>query len=148
MTNHLTPSPESVVAESEHWMLAVNRNQNLLGKSMLVLRRPCEAVVALSQPEWLALHHQLGRVTRALAHLFSPDQINYAFLMNVDAQVHMHVIPRYASTRTWAGELFDDPHWGGSFGHEQRLLRPHVIERLAEDIRKALVEITPRHNDR
>lgn len=120
----LVPSPESVVEEGADWLLAVNRNQNLLGKTMLVLRRPCSAVADVDAAEWTSLHAELARVTRALQQLFRLDQMNYAFLMNMDAQVHLHVIPRYAAPRMWSGDEFTDPNWGSAFGHEQRPLEP------------------------
>lgn len=44
--------PETVVEDGELWTIAVNRNQNLLGKAMLVLRRPCTAVSQLELDEW------------------------------------------------------------------------------------------------
>lgn len=95
---------------------------SLLGKSMLVLRRPCTAVVDVNEREWAALRVELGRLVPALDTLFQPDQFNFAFLMNLDAQVHLHVIPRYADFRRWRGEEFLDAHWGSAFGHEQRIL--------------------------
>jgi hypothetical protein len=40
--------PESVIEERPSWTLAVNRNQALLGKTMLVLRRRCETVIDIA----------------------------------------------------------------------------------------------------
>lgn len=95
----LTLAPESVITEGASWTAAVNRNQNLIGKSMLVLRRPCTAVVDIDPHEWAALHGEIERLVSAITRLFAPDQFNFAFLMNVDRQVHLHVIPRYATSR-------------------------------------------------
>ncbi len=81
----------------------INRNQNLLGKVMLVLSRDCDDVRQLKDDEWLQLHRDIGRVTSALDSLFEPDHYNYSFLMNVDRQVHLHVIPRYEDQRAWRG---------------------------------------------
>jgi diadenosine tetraphosphate (Ap4A) HIT family hydrolase len=93
--------PESVIEERPSWTLAVNRNQDLLGKTMLVLRRHCTTVIDVGPDEWALLREELRRVVPALDRLFHPDQFNFAFLMNLDAQVHLHVIPRYASSRRW-----------------------------------------------
>ncbi len=137
------PDPESVVERAGSWTLAVNRNQNLLGKSILVLDRPCAAVTELTPDEWAELHQQIGRATTALAALFEPDQFNYAFLMNVDAQVHLHIIPRYQSARTWNGLEFADPNWGRAFGHEIRLLEADQLTHLAHEISSALNGLSP-----
>jgi diadenosine tetraphosphate (Ap4A) HIT family hydrolase len=134
----LTLVPETVVEEGELWTIAVNRNQNLLGKAMLVLRRRCTAVSQLEPDEWTSLHPQLCRLVDALTALYRPDQFNFAFLMNQDAQVHLHVMPRYATPRRWNGHRFDDLHWGEAPGHEQRIVRADALARLANEIRAHL----------
>jgi diadenosine tetraphosphate (Ap4A) HIT family hydrolase len=130
--------PETVVRSGAVWTVAVNLNQDLLGKTMLVLDRPATAVVDLSPGEWAQLHAELRELVPALERLFSPDQINLAFLMNQVAQVHLHVVPRYRSPRSWAGLDFTDPHWGSVFGPEQRPLPRELLARLAAEIRAEL----------
>jgi len=87
------------------WTIAVNRNQNLLGKTMLVLNRPCTSVVEVTSEEWMVLHDRLRVLVPTLTALFRPDQFNLAFLMNQDAHVHLHIIPAYAAFREWNGLL-------------------------------------------
>jgi hypothetical protein len=41
-------TPEMVIAAHPTWTLAANRNQNLLGKTMIVANRSVEAVTALA----------------------------------------------------------------------------------------------------
>jgi diadenosine tetraphosphate (Ap4A) HIT family hydrolase len=130
--------PETVIEERAAWTLAVNRNQNLLGKCMVVLRRPCTAVTELEADEWAALRDELRRLVPALERLFRPDQVNHAFLMNEEAQVHLHVVPRYAGPRLWRGRSFADEHWGRVFGGEPRILPLGELQQLADDIRAAL----------
>jgi diadenosine tetraphosphate (Ap4A) HIT family hydrolase len=103
--------PETVIEQSALWTLAVNRNQ------------------------WLSLRAELRRLVPAVDRLFRPDQFNFAFLMNLDAQVHLHVIPRYAGPRHWRGREFTDAQWGRVFGREQRILDRPELTRLAHDIR-------------
>ncbi len=93
--------PGTVIDRFGPWLFALNRNQNLLGKSMLVLDRPCERVVDIEPGEWEALRPAIEVATMSLTRAFAPDHFNYSFLMNVDAQVHLHVMPRYSSPRTW-----------------------------------------------
>jgi len=130
--------PATIIEDGPIWTLAVNRNQDLLGKTMVVLRRPCTAVVELTPEEWASLHHELRRVVAALRTLFQPDQLNFAFLMNLDAQVHLHVVPRYAGPRKWHGDTFIDANWGSAFGQEQRILQVADLSTLGEEIRGAL----------
>jgi diadenosine tetraphosphate (Ap4A) HIT family hydrolase len=74
----------------------------------------------------------------ALVRLFHPDQFNFAFLMNLERQVHLHVVPRYASSRRWHARTFTDEHWGAMFGREQLPLPPAELQLLADEIRTQL----------
>lgn len=130
--------PESVIEARPSWTLAVNRNQDLLGKTMLVLRRRCTSVIDIAPDEWALLRDELRRLVPAIARLFRPDQFNFAFLMNVDSQVHLHVVPRYASSRRWHDWTFTDQHWGEAFGPEQRPLPSAGLRLLADEIRSQL----------
>jgi hypothetical protein len=51
----LTP----VVRESTHWRIAINRNQHLLGKLFVALRRHEESVAELRSDEWAQLQREL-----------------------------------------------------------------------------------------
>lgn len=53
--------------------MAVNRNQNQLGKTMLVANRPVESVASLAPDEWPDPRRQIIRVGAALDALFGPD---------------------------------------------------------------------------
>ena len=103
----LTP----IVRESTHWRIAINRNQNLLGKLFIALRRHEESVVELTPDEWAELHDDLRWAIDRLQRAFRPDHFNCAFLQNQDRHAHLHVIPRYASVRTFSGREFADPDW-------------------------------------
>ena len=129
---------ETVIDERPFWTLVVNRNQALLGKTLLVLRRDCTAVIDITPDEWAALREELRRLVPAVARLFQPEQFNFAFLMNVDAGVHLHVIPRYASPRRWHDRAFTDDHWGAAFGSEERTLPAGDLRLLADEIREEL----------
>lgn len=51
-------------------------------------------------------------VRNRLSDIFQPDHFNYAFLANVVRHVHMHVMPRYQTPRTFLGSEYIDEHWG------------------------------------
>jgi diadenosine tetraphosphate (Ap4A) HIT family hydrolase len=110
----------NVVECGELWTLAINRNQNLLGKSVLVLNRHCERVTELSAGEWPDLHRCIARVTTALDVLYTPDSYTFAFPMNLDAYVYLHIVPRYASPREWQHRTYADLHHGSLFGTEEQ----------------------------
>jgi diadenosine tetraphosphate (Ap4A) HIT family hydrolase len=127
-----------IVERGEFWTLALNLNQNLPGRTLLVLNRHREHVSGLTAEGWTGLHPCIARTTAALDDLFGPDQYNFAFLMNLDSHVHLHVVPRYASPRTWRGETYTDQHYGSLFGTEQRPALEEDLTALADTLRKRL----------
>lgn len=96
------------VWQSAHWRLAVNRNQNTLGKCFLILTRHDEDIRDLTPGELTDLWAAIRRVSDALSARFQPDRFNYSFLMNQDRHVHLHIIPRYDTPRAFAGIEFRD----------------------------------------
>ena len=138
MNCNLCEGLRHVVERGELWTLALNLNQNLPGRCVLVLNRHCERVSDLTTEEWADLHPYVARVTAALDDLFAPDAYNFAFLMNLDAHVHLHIVPRYASRREWRGETYVDPHYGSLFGQEERLATEETLDTLVDAVKGRL----------
>jgi diadenosine tetraphosphate (Ap4A) HIT family hydrolase len=103
------------VRKSRFWRTVVNRNQDRLGKTFVALRRHEEQVSRLTQEEWAELFTELAWVTERVQDAFAPEHFNYAFLMNLDRHVHLHVIPRYLGSRELAGATFADPEYPDSY---------------------------------
>ena len=101
--------------ESRHWRTVINRNQDLLGKTFIALRRHEEEVAGLTLREWTELWEEVRWITERTRQAFAPDHFNYSFLMNQDAHVHLHVIPRYIGTRELAGIEFRDPDYPDTY---------------------------------
>ena len=134
----LDPFPGTAIEIGELWSTVLNRNQNLLGKCMIVLNRTEIDVGRLTEDEWSDLLTQIARLRSALDSLFRPDHYNYAFLMNQDAQVHLHVLPRYKDSREWDGLQFIDPSFGSMWQVDARVLDSATLSRMAEAIAKSL----------
>jgi diadenosine tetraphosphate (Ap4A) HIT family hydrolase len=111
------PDPRFLIAQSERWSVVLNADQTLLGRCFLLLRRPESDVTALTDAEVTELWSVARKTKSVLASLWEPEHFNYAFLMNLDPQVHFHVIPRYKGRREFAGGTFVD----GSFGDHYRV---------------------------
>jgi len=131
-----------IIARSAYWQLVLNRNQNLLGKCFLALRRHLETVPELSLAEWADLHGQLVLATKVLALAFQPDPFNYAFLQNQDRHIHLHIIPRYGEPRVFAGVTFDDPDYPSHYAVPSplRYLTEDQYSTLAERLRQLFAE--------
>jgi diadenosine tetraphosphate (Ap4A) HIT family hydrolase len=136
-----SPDLGPIIAESKHWRLVLNRNQKYVGKCFLVLRRHLEPVPLISPDEWQALHHEIGRATEMLVRAFQPDHFNYAFLQNQERHIHLHVIPRYASQRIFAGVVFEDLDYPGhySVGEPRRRLTEAQYIAITEHLRQFVI---------
>lgn len=121
------------------WRVVLNLNQDRLGKCMLVLSRHEEDVCNLTPEETDDLWAAFRRVKAALTACFQPDHFNYMFLMNQDAHVHLHVIPRYQSQRTFAGIEF--PVLDSLDGAVHRAPAP-IFEQIGAAIQGNLVPLT------
>ena len=113
------PGLGPLIHEGRHWKVVLDRNQNLLGKCFVSLKRHAERLTDLRSDEWQELHLLLARTTEAVTCVFEPDHFNYVFLQNQDRHVRLHVIPRYASPREFAGLGFRDIGWPGHYDIQQ-----------------------------
>ena len=103
--------PGSLVREYQHWVALVRPKQITLGALALVCKESAEAFSAISPGAFAELKDAVIDIERGLKAAFAYDKINYLMLMMNDRQVHFHVLPRYASARTFAGVTALDPGW-------------------------------------
>jgi diadenosine tetraphosphate (Ap4A) HIT family hydrolase len=64
-------------------------------------------LIDLDEGDQRLLLGEIDRVARVVDSLFHPDKLNIAALGNVVAQLHVHVIARFASDAAWP-----NPVWG------------------------------------
>lgn len=102
---------ELMVYSFDYWTWSVRPVQNTLGASILSLNRPCTAWSQVGREAMADLHNAISLLEARLQQRFTFDRINYLMLMMVDPQVHFHVLPRYQSSRSFAGHEWTDPTW-------------------------------------
>ena len=137
------PQLGPIIAEGTHWRLVLNHNQNLLGKCFLATRRHIEEVRNLTPEEWSELHTWLADTSNALVLAFQPDHFNYAFLQNLDRHVHLHIIPRYAGSRTFEDTTFTDPAYPDHYPVDAppQRLQPGTESLLADHLRHLIHQV-------
>lgn len=75
---------------------------------ILVPRRAgLRELIDLPSADQVALWAEVVQVSKVLRGLFSPDKLNVAALGNVVAQLHVHIVARYANDPAWPS-----PVWG------------------------------------
>jgi diadenosine tetraphosphate (Ap4A) HIT family hydrolase len=105
--------PTSAVAEAGAWIALVRPTQPTLGSMVLVCTEPAKAFSELSAQAFADLQTAVAGVEKSLKAFVNYERINYLMLMMVDPDVHFHVIPRYAGSRSFAERAFPDAGWPG-----------------------------------
>jgi diadenosine tetraphosphate (Ap4A) HIT family hydrolase len=132
------PDLGPVLDESTHWRLILNREQDLLGACFLALRRHVESPTELQADEWAELRGSIHAARNLVARAFQPDHFNFAFLGNVERHLHLHVLPRYAASRTVIRRTFTDPGYPGHYALvDTGRLEPDQLARLAAVMRSS-----------
>jgi len=105
--------PETLVHDFEHWAVLLRPAQVTLGSLVLAARSDSTAFADLPQSAFTELASVVPAIESTLKRFCDYERINYLMLMMIDPNVHFHVIPRYAQSRTWNGIEFPDAGWPG-----------------------------------
>jgi diadenosine tetraphosphate (Ap4A) HIT family hydrolase len=105
--------PAQRVAQTGCWTVLLRPRQPTLGSLVLVCREPVRAFADVSAQGFAEMRQLIGLIEATLREVVVYERINYLMLMMVDPDVHMHVIPRYQATRSFAGVEFPDAGWPG-----------------------------------
>lgn len=106
-------APESRIQGYEHWSVLLRHPQVTLGSMILAAHGPATSWAGLPPGSFGELQRVVPELETALKKAFDYEKLNYLMLMMVDPYVHFHVIPRYSTTRQFAGRAFLDAGWPG-----------------------------------
>ena len=106
-------APETLIRDYQHWAVLLRPGQVTLGSLVLICKEPATAFSMISGAAFAELQSITGHIEAVLGRAFNFDRINYLMLMMVDPDVHFHVIPRYATGRTFSAQAFTDHGWPG-----------------------------------
>ncbi|MSP49196.1 MAG: HIT family protein [Alphaproteobacteria bacterium] len=127
--------PAFTIRAFRHWTWSLRPVHSTLGAGVISANRYEPHFSGMTAEECAELALVVKEVETRLKGAFGYDKINYLMLMMVDPHVHMHVIPRYASPRDFAGVTWTDEGWpkppNSSAG-------PTLSDAQAEAMRKAL----------
>src|SRR4029078_2308536 len=103
--------PATLLAELDHWVILLRREQVTLGSLILAAKSDAVRYSELPPEAFTEQGEAVRRIERALAAFVAFEKINYLMLMMVDSNPHSHVIPRYSELRRWKGIEFADEGW-------------------------------------
>ena len=105
--------PDTLIKEYEHWVVLLRPQQATLGALVLICKNEADTFSKISAEAFSELKDITAAIENHLKDCFSYDKINYLMLMMVDHDVHFHILPRYAQSRIFAQQEFNDPGWPG-----------------------------------
>jgi diadenosine tetraphosphate (Ap4A) HIT family hydrolase len=127
--------PATLLWELEHWVVLLRPAQVTLGSLVLAAKSDVTAYADLPGQAFTEQADAVRGIERALTQFTAYERINYLMLMMVDPNVHFHVIPRYADTRTWTGVNFPDAGWPGPPRLDAAIkLEPEQLRGLLNDV--------------
>jgi len=102
---------ELTIFRLHYWTWSIRPVHCTLGSGILSLNRFCTSFSTITTDEASELGMAAQGIERSLSAAFHPDKFNYIMLMMVDAHLHFHVIPRYATLREFSGVHWVDAGW-------------------------------------
>ncbi len=108
---------DSIILETERWLVVLDNNQRFLGKMFVTLREHKQTLSQLNQEDWREFEMIVGMLEKAVKKVFNSSHFNWSCLMNIAAMegqethVHWHVHPRYSEKIEINSEIFEDGQW-------------------------------------
>ncbi len=129
-------APDTCIRNYRYWTVLLRPAQVTLGSLVLAAFEPARALAELSRESFNELGDVVRDIEQALARAVAFDKINYLLFMMVDPDVHFHVIPRYATERSFEGVKFSDPGWPGIPDLSRKnTVNDEIMQRLMSHIR-------------
>ena len=142
--NNSKMDPETLelikVREFNYWELNVHEDQAYLGRCILWSKLPGDRdFTEMIDEEKKEFWHGLERLKNALDKSFRPDRINYASFANTTNHLHIHIIPRYQSSRIFGGKIFTDFNCGRNYApYLQNKVSNEMLIQIRDEIRSKL----------
>jgi diadenosine tetraphosphate (Ap4A) HIT family hydrolase len=135
-----------LLIESEFWKAELMSNQSQLGRSIVLLNRPCADLSSLNNNEMLDFLSIVKKFESSVNTSFNATYLNWYVAMNgafkskpYNPQVHWHVKPRYETPITINDEVFEDKLFGEHYDYrDQRIVNEDTLKLIANKIKSNL----------
>jgi diadenosine tetraphosphate (Ap4A) HIT family hydrolase len=127
-----------LLKEYAHWKLLVRNRNTTLGNCVAITKRHMERFSDIRPDEMAEFALVVKDIEGALEKSFKPDKMNYLMLMMKDKHTHFHIVPRYASTRDFAGIPWTDIDWPGPTKTKPADASGDVLQTVREELQRHL----------
>jgi len=102
----------SYVESYRFWDVRLSLEQHTLGCLIFVLREHKEGFSTIDEEEFLELRKISEQYENILRKKFGAVWFNHLITNNKVKHLHVHLIPRYDKSMTFAGKTFTDENYG------------------------------------
>ncbi|MCB9805797.1 HIT family protein [Candidatus Nomurabacteria bacterium] len=130
-----------LIKEYKYWLLQVSEKQAYLGRCVIWCKRSnAEELADATDEEVEEFLSIVKELQKAEKEAFNAEWFNYTFLGNGTRHLHCHFIPRYSSSREFAGQIFEDHLWGHNpyRGEKESPTDPEIIEKVRIRLKELL----------
>lgn len=136
-----TNENDAVIIDGVCWRVALDPNQEYLGKCFVTLKKHKDSLSDLMPDDWVEFSGIVNRLESAITTAFKPTHFNWSCLMNnairdkQPTHVHWHCQPRYKNPKIFANLTFTDPRWPLSARSvNEKLVNRGVLDQIASEI--------------
>jgi diadenosine tetraphosphate (Ap4A) HIT family hydrolase len=102
---------ENLIYEYQNWYLILREEQITFASMVLIEKKFKKRLSDLSLKSFKELKKIFNDIEKKIKPEIKYQKINYLYLMMVDKEVHMHIIPRYNKKILFENILFQDFGW-------------------------------------
>ena len=102
---------DNLICEYQNWYLILREDQITFASKVLINKRFKKNVSDLSTKCFIELKKIFYDIEKNIKPEIKYQKINYLYLMMVDKEVHMHIIPRYNKKILFENIIFNDYGW-------------------------------------
>ena len=145
MTVEFDEYEDNILARYEHWTSFLHPRQAYLGRNYIALNRTgyLDPYRDTTPAEKYELDVAVNGVYVALKKLYAPDKLDYTNFGNEWKHCHLHVIPRYKTSRDVNDEIFTDENWGRNYApyNKDFTISPQTFEIIKQSIKSELMTL-------
>lgn len=134
MSKCLFCSKNNFILQNNNWGVDLNEKQHTLGSSIIFLKKHKTKFTELDEIELSDLQKIQLDYEKRLDKLFKPNLYNLLLLGNQVSHLHIHLIPRYKTSRYFHNQKFIDSNYGNLVKQSRIKAKNSTLKRLKTKI--------------
>jgi len=103
------------ILNGKYWDVFLHEDQTVPGRIYFWYKGEVPNFLDVSKEAFIEFYKLGQKVKSSLIKTFNPSMFNYLALNNNTKHLHVHLIPRYSTTKEIFGLIFKDDNFGKSY---------------------------------